>query len=80
MLVKKILTTNVKNINPAYSGNVFFQRSEKNSKNGFTRYGKPVGSIAKHGSYLMMGRVPKGQEEIYGQRAGTFVSPVNVSA
>jgi hypothetical protein len=77
MTVKKILTTNVKNINPAYAGNVFFQRSEKNSKNGLTRYGKPVGSMAKHGSYLMMGRVPKGQEDVYGQRAGTWVSPRN---
>ena len=37
MLVKKILTTNVKNINPAYAGNVFFQRTEKNSKTGKTR-------------------------------------------
>ena len=77
MTVKKILTTNVKNINPAYASNVFFQRSEKNSKNGLTRYGKPVGSMAKHGSYLMMGRVPKGQEDVYGQRAGTWVSPRN---
>ena len=61
MTVKKILTTNVKNINPAYAGNVFFQRSEKNSKNGLTRYGKPVGSMARHASFLMMGRDEKGR-------------------
>ena len=70
MQVKKILTTNVKNINPAYAGNVFFQRSEKNSKNGLTRYGKPIGSIANHQSYLLLGRCPK---------TGRFVSPKAVS-
>ena len=80
MQVKKILTTNVKNINPAYAGNVFFQRSEKNSKNGKTRYGKPIGSMALHPSFLLMGRVPKGQEDVYGQKAGTWVSPKSVSA
>jgi len=66
MNVKKILTTNVKNINPAYAGNVFFQRSEKNSKNGKTRYGKQVGSMARHQSYLLLGRDPV---------TGRFVSP-----
>jgi len=71
MLVKKILTTNVKNINPAYAGNVFFQRSEKNSKTGKTRYGKQVGSMARHQSYLLLGRDPV---------TGRFVSPKAITA
>lgn len=66
MSVKKILTTNVKNFDPAYSGeHVFFQRSDSQGKNGLTRYGKPQGSMARHQSFLMLGRNEKGQ----------FVSP-----
>ena len=70
MQVKKILTTNVKNIHPAYDGNVFFQRSCKVSKNGKTRYGKQVGSMANHPSYLLLGR----------DELGRFVSPKRISA
>ena len=53
MSVKKILTTNVKNFDPAYSGeHVFFQRSDSKGKNGLTRYGKPQGSMTRQGQCL----------------------------
>ena len=65
MSVKKIVTTNVQNIVPAYSGRMYFHRTDVKAKNGLTRYGKPVGSMSGHPSYPMLGRAA----------GGRFVSP-----
>jgi len=70
MTVQKILTTNVKNIVPAYEGKLYFHRTDSQGKNGLTRYGKPQGSMSGHASYPMLGRDEKGR----------FVSPKVMNA